>query len=224
MSGRGKVKAGIAAAFTAFAAWCLSAPPATAHPHVWIDMRTELIFDDQGHIEAVGIVWTFDEFYSAFAMEGASRTEKGYDEEWLAGLAEINLQNLAEWDYFTELTFGGEAAALGTALDGKSAWDDETGRLSLSFRVPVETPQLPTAAAAAKLRVYDPSYYISIDYEKADPVRLTGKVPEGCDAKSETPNVENVWIGLPETAFTDPDSRLGANFATIVTVTCPPGS
>lgn len=224
MSGRGKVKTTIAAAFIALAALCLSAPSATAHPHVWIDMRSELVFDDEGRIEAVGIVWIFDEFYSAFAVEGAARTDKGYDEEWLAGLAEINLQNLAEWDYFTELTFGGEAAPLGAALDGKSAWDDETGRLSLSFRVPLETPQLPAAAHPAKLRIYDPSYYISIDYEKSDPVRMTGKVPEGCTLKRETPNVENVWIGLPETAFTDPNSRLGANFATIVTVTCPPGS
>ena len=187
-------------------------------------MRTELRFDDDGRIAAIAISWTFDEFYSAFAVEGAARTKDGYDEELLAGLAEVNLQNLAEWDYFTEITAGGQTIALGTAYDGKSTWDEATGRLSLSFTVPLEEPLASAKAAPPQLRIYDPSYYISIEYERTDPVRLTGKVPEGCTFKSDTPNVENVWIGLPETAFTDENSRIGANFATIVTVTCPPGS
>lgn len=209
-----------------FALTAILAPssPARAHPHVWIDMQSELHFDDQGRVTAIGILWTFDEFYSAFAVEGAARTEDGYDEELLAGLAEVNLQNLAEWNYFTEVTAGGETLALDTARDGKSAWDDETGRLTLAFVVPLKEPVTPSEAETLKLRIYDPSYYISIDYVKDDPVRMTGKVPQGCGVNSETPNVENVWMGLPETAFTDPNSRLGAKFATVVTVTCPPGT
>lgn len=187
-------------------------------------MRTELRFDDEGRVSAIHIAWTFDEFYSAFALEGAPRNGKEYDPAYLAELAGINLQNLAEWDYFTEITSGGQNIALGTAEEGKSSWDEASGRLSLSFTVPLKDPLAPAVAAPLQLRVYDPSYYISIEYEKADPVRMTGKVPEGCALASETPNVENVWIGLPETAFTDENSRIGASFATIVTVTCPPGS
>ena len=206
-------------------AFVLAPPsPARAHPHVWIDMQSELQFDDQGRVTAIGITWTFDEFYSAFAVEGAARTDNGYDEELLAGLAEVNLQNLAEWNYFTEVTAGGKTVALDTARDGKSTWDDEAGRLTLAFVVPLRKPVIPSATEMLKLRIYDPSYYISIDYVKDEPVRMTGKVPQGCGVNSETPNVENVWIGLPETAFTDPNSRLGANFATIVTLTCPPSS
>lgn len=187
-------------------------------------MRTELRFDDEGRVASIQIAWTFDEFYSAFALEGAPRNGKEYDPEYLAELAGINLQNLAEWDYFTDITSGAESVALGAAEDGKSTWDDTSGRLSLSFTVPLKEPLAPEEAAPLRLRIYDPTYYISIEYERTDPVRMTGKVPEGCSIVSETPNVENVWIGLPETAFTDANSRIGANFATIVTVTCPPGS
>ncbi|MBX3508103.1 MAG: DUF1007 family protein [Parvibaculum sp.] len=212
------------AALLALAVFCVPASPARAHPHVWIDMRTELRFDDEGRVTAVQIAWTFDEFYSAFALEGAPRNGSGYDPAYLAELAGINLQNLAEWDYFTEISSGGNNIALGIAEDGKSTWDEASGRLSLSFTVPLKEPLAPAAAAPLQLRVYDPSYYISIEYEKTDPVRMTGTVPQGCTLASETPNVENVWLGLPETAFTDENSRIGASFATIVTVTCPSAS
>lgn len=212
---------GIRAALVALALSCLPVSPATAHPHVWIDMQTELQFDAEGRLASIGILWIFDEFYSAFALEGAEKTAEGYDEEWLAGLAEINLQNLAEWDYFTEVTTSGQPVALGAARDGKSTWDEAAGRLSLSFTVPLATP-LQLASAPAELRIFDPTYYISIDYLKDDPVRQTGAVPTGCSFESRTPDIENVWLGLPETAFTDPSSRLGAHFATIVTATCPP--
>lgn len=217
-------KGGFVAALFALAVFCAPASPALAHPHVWIDMRTELRFDDEGRVTAVQIAWTFDEFYSAFALEGAPRDGGQYDPAYLAELAGINLQNLAEWDYFTEITSGGNGIALGTAEDGTSTWDEASGRLSLSFTVPLKEPLAPVEAAPMQLKIYDPSYYISIEYEKTDPVLMTGKVPEGCAVESETPNVENVWIGLPEKAFTDENSRIGASFATIVTVTCPPGT
>lgn len=195
--------------------------PAAAHPHVWIDMQTELQFDTEGRLASIGILWIFDEFYSAFALEGAEKTADGYDEELLAGLAAINLENLAEWDYFTEVTTSGQPLALGAARDGKSTWDEASGRLSLSFTVPLETP-LQLESAPAELRIFDPTYYISIDYLKDNPVRQTGAMPAGCTVERRTPDVENVWLSLPESAFTDPSSQLGAHFATIVRVACPP--
>ncbi|MEP0706625.1 MAG: DUF1007 family protein [Parvibaculum sp.] len=208
---------------TAFLAVILlfAAPTSSrAHPHVWIDMRTEMHFDPEGRLTAIGVAWTFDEFYSAFAVEGAEKGEDGYDEELLAGLTDVNLENLAEWNYFTEVVSGDAPVTTGKAENGKSTWDDETGRLTLSFVVPLETPQAPSAATPVKIRVYDPSYYISIDYLKDDPVLMTGDVPAGCKVKTETPNVENVWTTLPESAFTSSSSQLGAYFAPVATVTC----
>lgn len=206
--------------FLAFVLLCLTHTAGQAHPHVWIDMRTELHFDSDGQLDAIAIRWTFDEFYSAFAVEGAKKTADGYDEELLAGLTKVNLENLEEWNYFTEITSGGETIGTGIARDGKSTWDDETGRLTLSFVVPLKTPQTPSPAKPLKIRVYDPSYYISIDYLKDDPVQITGEAPSGCKAETATPDVENVWTTLPESAFTDTSSQLGAYFAPVVTLTC----
>ncbi|MBO6784440.1 MAG: DUF1007 family protein, partial [Alphaproteobacteria bacterium] len=43
-----------------------AAQPAHAHPHVWIDLRSQLVFDGDGRMQGLEIDWTFDELYSAF--------------------------------------------------------------------------------------------------------------------------------------------------------------
>ena len=55
------------------------APPASAHPHVYIDMKTAFHFDAKGQLDALRVVWIFDEFYSAFALDGAPKTDSGYE-------------------------------------------------------------------------------------------------------------------------------------------------
>lgn len=215
--------------FTALVALALavvfSAVPlssASAHPHVWIDMTTALQFDDEGRVAAVEIRWTFDEFYSAFAVEDAPKKNGTYDEALLAGLTSVNLENLAEYNYFLEVTTDGAPVKTVEARDGKSTWDDETGRLTLAFTVPLAEPRFATPASPVKFRVYDPSYYISIDYVKDDPIRLTGGPHDGCTLATDVPDAENVWTSLPETAFTSATSQLGAYFATTAALTCAP--
>lgn len=220
-----RAKSGLSACLAVLLAlpiWALSAAPATAHPHVWIDMTTALQFDDQGRLSAIEIRWTFDEFYSAFAVEGSEKKDGAYSDELLAGLTEVNLENLDEWNYFTEVAANDSAVKTGKARDGKSTWDDKNGRLTLAFTVPLEEPLAATPASPIKLRVYDPSYYISIDYVKKNPVSMKGGPHDGCTVTTEIPDVENVWTALPESAFTDASGKLGAYFATVVALTCAP--
>lgn len=201
----------------------LSAQSAAAHPHVFIDMKTAFRFDEGGRLEALRITWIFDEFYSAYAVDGAPKANGIYDDAYLASLADENLKNLAEWNYFTEVTASGALIETGQALEGLSTWNEETGRLSLTFTVPLEVPQAASADAVVKVRIFDPSYYITIDYVPDDPVSLAGGKHQGCSVAINVPEVEQVWTALPESAFTNPDSRLGANFASTATLSCTPG-
>ncbi|MBX3496281.1 MAG: DUF1007 family protein [Parvibaculum sp.] len=194
--------------------------PASAHPHVWIDLQTEAHVDAEGRLAAVTIVWIFDEFYSAFALDGLEKPGGDYKSEDLAALTDVNMSNLAEFDYFAEVTQGGEPAAFGEPRDAHSTWDEESGRLSLSFTLPIAEPRAATAAAPATFRVYDPSYYISIDYTEKDPLRVVGEAAGRCKTAIETPNVENVWMTLPESAFTSGQSQMGAMFAATATLIC----
>lgn len=207
-------------AFAAFVAIALASFPAAAHPHVYIDMKTAFHFDEEGRLDALHITWIFDEFYSAFAVDGGPKANGTYDPTFLAALAEENLKNLAEWNYFTEVTSQGASVETGKAVDGQSTWNEETGRLSLAFTLPLKEARVVPPEAPVNVRIFDPTYYISIDYLPEAPVSLAGGEHNGCAVAIDIPEVEQVWTNLPESAFTDPNSSLGANFASTATLTC----
>ncbi|TMJ63980.1 MAG: DUF1007 family protein, partial [Alphaproteobacteria bacterium] len=90
--GAGLLAAGMLAALAA---------SATAHPHVWITVETTVLYD-KGTFTGLQHKWTFDEFYTAMAIEGLDKNKDGiYDREELAELAKVNVDGLKEFGYFT---------------------------------------------------------------------------------------------------------------------------
>jgi ABC-type uncharacterized transport system substrate-binding protein len=51
--------------------------PAAAHPHVWVVLKSQLIYDKAGLVTGVRHVWTFDDVYSAFLIQGLRAKRKG---------------------------------------------------------------------------------------------------------------------------------------------------
>ncbi|MAB14082.1 MAG: hypothetical protein CMI59_09275 [Parvibaculum sp.] len=202
-----------------------AATPAAAHPHVWIDMKVGIVTNADRQLEALRIHWTFDEFYSAFALDGIKKDENGhYPQKVLDELAQVNLTNLKEVDFFTEITANGKKLALAAAKDPESSWNEKQGRLTLTFTLPLKTPH----AAPVQFRIYDPSYYISIDYpEKGRGIEFLNGPHRDCKISVVTPDVENVWLNLPEAAFTGNNATVGqgfgAHFASTATLACKKG-
>lgn len=209
--------------FVALFLLLLGTAPAFAHPHVWIDMTADLAFDNSKKLDALTIAWTFDEFYSAFAVQDFKKLPDGrYDPADLAKLADVNLTNLKDWNYFTEVTAGGKKVKLGLARNGGSVYDAKSGRLTMTFTVPLETPVAASAKSPVQFRIYDPSYYIAIDFVKENPIRMTAGAHDGCTVTTKIPNAEKIWTGLPESAFMGPKAVvLGSYFATTATLICP---
>ena len=195
---------------------------ASAHPHVWIDLKTDLDFDDAGRLDAIAITWTFDEFYSAFAVQDFKKRPDGtYDPADLDKLVDVNLKNLKDWHYFTEVKQSGKPVKLGDAKGGGSSYDPKSGQLTMIFTVPLATPLAATKAAPVEFLVYDPTYYIAIDYVKKDPIHMVSGKHDGCGVPTKVPNAEKVWTSLPESAFMGPQAvSLGENFAATATLTC----
>jgi len=193
-----------------------------AHPHAWIDMQVDFRFDETSQLEALQIVWEFDEFYTAFAVEEFQKQKDGtYAASDLAKLTEANLGNLESWNYFTEIERAGEKLALGKPYDGLSTYNPKTGRLKLVFMLPLAKSTKPTPQAPINLRIYDPSYYISIEYVKENPVTISGGAHQGCSSTNQIPEGEKVWGGLPESAFNGPAAAtLGKNFAATTILQC----
>lgn len=200
----------------------LSVTSANAHPHAWIDMRTALVFNDQGRVEALRVHWTFDEFYTLFATEDMDQDGDGLpDPDQLRALAETNITNLAAYSYFTVLRVDGEAAdfvpplAYGTEMVGN--------RLTLQFTLPLLAPPDPRTASVT-YAIYDPTYYIQVLHVESDPVALEGAVPAGCDHRIEAPNpdAEAVSFAASLDQSESGGDALGEIFAEKVVLACVP--
>ena len=77
----------------AFAVAVISgAARAEAHPHVWITAVSELVYAPDGTITGVRHAWTFDDMFSAYAVQGLpSKTPGTFTREELTALAQTNV-------------------------------------------------------------------------------------------------------------------------------------
>ena len=95
----------------------LGATPASAHPHIWVTMRSQVVFEN-GAIVGLRHAWTFDEYYSATAIDGLDTNKDGiYSREELAELGKVNVEALKDFGYFTFPRLGGAEVALGVPKD-----------------------------------------------------------------------------------------------------------
>ena len=93
----------------ACAGLALAGTAASAHPHVWVTMKSELVYAPDGTVTGVRHAWTFDDMFSVFATQGIDSKKKGeYTREELAPLAEVNVTSLKEYDFFTHATANGK--------------------------------------------------------------------------------------------------------------------
>ena len=84
---------------TALTGLLLTAAVASAHPHVWVTMKSAVVYGPDGSITGVRHAWAFDDMYSAFATQGLESKKKGeFTPEELKPLA----NSIARW---REMTF-----------------------------------------------------------------------------------------------------------------------
>ena len=85
----------VLAAVLAVAACAGLAQDVHAHPHVWATVRSEILLDPNHQITGIRHAWTFDEFYSAMAVQGLDTNGDGvFSAEELKPLAEVNVTSL----------------------------------------------------------------------------------------------------------------------------------
>lgn len=151
-----------------------AAVTAQAHPHVFVTAKTEIVFDT-GKVAAIANHWTFDEFYTAMAVEGLDTNKDGiYSREELAELTKVNLSGLKEFDYFTFAKSGEAKIAFAEPVD---AWmEHKDGLLSLHFKLPLATPAAP-GPKGFMFSNTDPSSFIAFDLAKGDAITLAGAPP-----------------------------------------------
>ena len=153
--------------------------PAQAHPHVFVTTETTVLYDN-GNVVGLRHKWTFDELYSANAVEGLDKNKDGkYDREELAELAKADIEGLHESSYFTSPALAGERIKLEAAQD---YWLEYNGGiLSLHFTTPFARPIL-AEAKGLTFTIADPEFFIAFEFAKNDPVTFSKGAPGSCKA------------------------------------------
>ena len=208
--------------------FCLWGGAATAHPHIFIDARVGLIFDDAGQLTAIRVAWVYDEFYSLVQLEeldldpdgDGELTEPeraklaGFDTDWIEGYeGDIYVKAGGQLVKLSGPTEPG-AQMLGTQIE---TWHIRT----------LETPIDPIAKPV-EVKVYDPGFYTAYSVD-AD-VALTGRA--GCsvevlpaDLNKAYDLVEELLYGPgAENVQEDNFPEVGEHFADTLTLKCVPGS
>ncbi|GGI24496.1 DUF1007 family protein [Bradyrhizobium guangdongense] len=200
------------------AAMMLASGVARAHPHVWITATSELLYAEDGSITGVRHAWTFDDMFSAYAVQGLENKTKGaYTREELVPLAQTNVESLKEYAYFTFAKADGKKERFQEPVDYFLDYKDSV--LTLHFTLPLKNPVKPKQLV---LEVFDRSFFIDFQMAKDNPVKLVG-APSACQMKLDRPSDGTATAQkLNEQTFTDgPNANFGMMFANKITVDCP---
>ncbi len=210
----------LAVVCAAIALWTV---PAAAHPHVWVTVETTVLYEG-GAITGLQHKWAFDDMYTAMAIQGLDANGDGiYSREELQELAQVNIDGLKEFGYFTVAKLGKAEIKVKPPVDHYLDYKDSV--LSLHFTLPFEQPVL-ADAADFNFAVFDESFFIAFDFGADDPVKLSAGAPEGCHASIGIPENElaelqklNESFGGQLTAG-DQNAGMGLGYAKTVTLGC----
>lgn len=199
---------------------CLALPrAATAHPHVWVVMTSELVYGPDGAMTGVRHAWTFDDMFSTYATQGIESKQAGvFTREELKDLAEVNVSSLKEYDFFTYAKLDGKTSPFADPTDYWLEFKDSM--LTLHFTLLLKAPK---KAKGIEVEVYDPSYFVDFSFADKEPVVLKN-APASCKLAVSKPTDQETSaqiLRLGEAAFAQDNTRFGQLFANKVSVRCP---
>jgi ABC-type uncharacterized transport system substrate-binding protein len=207
----------------ALAASASATTAASAHPHVWVTMKSELVFAPDGTITGVRHAWTFDDMFSAFATQGLEAKKKGeFTREELAPLAEVNVTSLKEYDFFTSAKANGKKLEFNEpAPDYYLDFDTKETVLTLHFTLPLKQP---VKAKDLTVEVYDREFFVDFSFAEKDPAKLVG-APAQCKLAVARPEEMNAALAQQLSQLgpdqRDPSLTIGAQYASKLVVKCP---
>ena len=202
----------------------LSAAPALAHPHVFIDTTVEVILNDRNEAVSLRIGWTYDELYSLLFFgdlgldpdgDGVLTPEEearlpGFDMKWIEG-----------FEGNTYVLMGGQAIPISGPRDWTASYGE--GKLSSTHVRDLVTP-VKVGAEPLVIQAYDPGYYYA--HLIVPPAVVTGG--QGCRAQVFEPDLDAADAALqaalqeytPDMDVEAEFPAVGAQFADEVRVTC----
>jgi len=213
----------IFSALAALAAVTLSTGSASAHPHVWVTVHSELVYAPDGTVTGVRHAWTFDDMFSTFAVQGIDSKKKGeFTSEELAPLAEVNVTSLKEYDFFNYAKANGKAVEFNEPASGYFLeFDPKETVLTLHFTLPMKAP---VKTKDLSIEVYDREFFVDFSFNEKNPAKLIG-APAQCKLSVINPAQMDAAMSQ-QLSQLGPDQKntgltIGSEFANKIVVKCP---
>lgn len=179
-----------------------------------------VLFNPAGQATGLRETWLFDEYYTAFAMEGLGKTGAKPSQADIDALLHENMKNLADYTYFTKARKNGADIAFRPVTEMSSTMRRQ--RLEMTFVVVFQSP-VDLHGASLEYAIYDPTYYIEMLHaDTAGAIRLDG-APAACTHRliAPAPSIETIMLAQALDRTQTAGDGLGALFAERVEVRCP---
>ena len=183
-------------------------------------MEVTAKFDLQGQVSGLSYNWTFDEFFTAYAVDGQDLNKNGQAEpNELAALLDEILGNIQVINYFTVFDKKLTTPKLAKAQPLESKMLDR--QLQLSFYVPFQKP-VSLDTSPMRFSIYDDEFYIAMNFEPKSHGKIVPASVDKCSAAVEFPDPDEETMAFASSLGRDESSGggLGASFAEWVTIKC----
>ncbi len=195
------------------------ASPASAHPHVWVTAKAEIVFAPDGKVTGVRHHWIFDEAYTAYVTQGLDKDgDSKLTPEELQGLADENAASLNEFDYFTVLKARGKPQAFDAPREARMSMDKT--QVAMSFLLPLKAPVAPSGAVS--IEIEDPTFFVYFSLTEGQAAISLANAPQGCVtsiAKAKPLDSTMQQILQDEGAIQPQD--IGIEYANRAIIACP---
>jgi ABC-type uncharacterized transport system substrate-binding protein len=197
----------------------LMSATSSAHPHSFIDMKTELLANGET-LTGLKMSWTMDEITSADLLYDAGDAKPG-SEAWKKLAAEV-MANVLGQHYFSEVWHNGQRVKF-LNLPTSYGLSRSGNKAVLEFILPLAEPP-PFAGQRFEILTFDPTYFVDMTYENAGALSLPKDLQARCQLALQTPkpddNLKQYALSLDKADAPPEQMDLGRQFTQKVTLTC----
>jgi ABC-type uncharacterized transport system substrate-binding protein len=195
---------------------------ASAHPHVWVTVRSRIAFTSDGKVQAIVHDWVFDEMYSSFATQGLAPKGQLVTRAIFAPLARENAGGLADVGYYTTLRIDGKVEDFAPVTE---YWMEERPDHLVAFHVRMDLKTPEPIHRFGSLLVADPEFYIDFEFDDPPNGVVLDHAPPGCSNSLSKPQTLEAGDKqkLDESFFSNlsPGANFGFKMASRAILACP---
>jgi len=190
---------------------------ATAHPHVFVDVKLRVSVDKDGAFEGVEVQWMYDDFYSLLLL-----TDMGLDPDGNGSLEDNELLLLDGFDLNWVEGFAGDTIA---TRNGKPVvlGPPQRNGIKVENGLVISTHFRSSSGMADGIiiKAFDPTFYTAYNLVGSVIVEgpCTAKV-QNADLDAAYTMVEELLYAMPASKAEDDFPKVGEAFADTVSLSC----